>query len=44
VCWVGTDRRVYRTHPNPVRISDEAIEQKLHLDRLAHRQHQNPWA
>jgi hypothetical protein len=29
VCWVGTDRRVYRTNPNPVRISDASIEQKL---------------
>lgn len=29
VCWVGTDRRAYRTHPNPVRISDASIEEKL---------------
>jgi hypothetical protein len=29
VCWVGTDRRVYRTNPNPVRISDEALEECL---------------
>lgn len=29
VCWVGTDRRVYRTNPNPVRISDNSIEEKL---------------
>lgn len=29
VCWVGTDRRVYRTNPNPTRISDNGIEEKL---------------
>lgn len=29
VCWVGTDRRVYRTNPNPSRISDHAIEERL---------------
>ncbi len=29
VCWVGTDRRVYRTNPNPVRISDHAMEERL---------------
>ena len=29
VCWVGTDRRVYQTNPNPTRISDAPIEQKL---------------
>lgn len=29
VCWVGTDRKVYRTNPNPVRISDNAMEARL---------------
>lgn len=29
VCWLGTDRRVYRTNPNPVRISDDSLEEKL---------------
>ena len=29
ICWVGTDRKVYRTHPNPVRISDHALEARL---------------
>lgn len=29
VCWVGTDRRVYRTNPNPVRVSDNGIEERL---------------
>jgi len=29
VCWVGTDRRVYRTNPNPTRISDNSIEEML---------------
>jgi hypothetical protein len=29
VCWVGTDRRIYRTNPNPVRISDHDMEERL---------------
>ncbi|WP_091742935.1 hypothetical protein [Phenylobacterium immobile] len=29
VCWLGTDRRVYRTAPNPVRISDASLEERL---------------
>lgn len=29
VCWVGTERRVYRTNPNPERISDHALEERL---------------
>lgn len=29
MCWLGTDRRVYRTDPNPVRISDEGLEEIL---------------
>ncbi|MBJ7410125.1 MAG: hypothetical protein JHD15_07125 [Phenylobacterium sp.] len=29
VCWVGTDRRVYRTNPNPTRISDHGLEERL---------------
>jgi hypothetical protein len=29
VCWLGTDRRVYQTKPNPVRISDEGLEEIL---------------
>lgn len=29
VCWVGTDRRVYRTNPNPTRISDYGMEERL---------------
>lgn len=29
VAWVGTDRRVYLTDPNPTRISDFAIEERL---------------
>ena len=29
LCWVGTDRRVYRTNPNPVRISDHGMEERL---------------
>lgn len=29
VCWVGTDRRIYRTAPNPVRISDHGMEERL---------------
>lgn len=29
VCWVGTDRRVYRTNPNPQRISDHGLEERL---------------
>lgn len=29
VCWVGTDRKVYRTDPNPKRISDHAMEERL---------------
>lgn len=27
--WLGTDRRVYQTRPNPVRISDEGLEEIL---------------
>jgi hypothetical protein len=45
VCWVGTDRRVYRTHPNPVRISDQAIEQKLRTSTVSLTDNTvNPWA
>lgn len=29
VCWVGTDRIVYQTAPNPVRISHNGIEEML---------------
>ena len=29
MCWVGTDRKVYRLDPNPVRISDFALEEAL---------------
>lgn len=29
VCWLGTDRRVYRLNPNPERISDHALEEVL---------------
>lgn len=29
LCWVGTDRRVYMTDPNPVKISTPDIEEKL---------------
>jgi len=29
VCWVGTDRKVYRTAPNPVEISDHGIAERL---------------
>lgn len=29
VCWVGTDRKVYRTAPNPTRISDHGMEERL---------------
>jgi hypothetical protein len=29
VCWVGTDRRIYRTNPNPDRISDHGLEERL---------------
>lgn len=29
VCWVGTDRKIYRTAPNPVRISDHGMEERL---------------
>lgn len=29
VCWLGTDRRVYRTAPNPVKISDPSLEERL---------------
>lgn len=29
VCWVGTDRRVYMTDPNPTPISDHAMEERL---------------
>lgn len=29
VCWLGTDRRVYQTAPNPKRISDEGLEEIL---------------
>jgi hypothetical protein len=31
MCWVGTDRRVYRTDPNPVKISDNSIDEKLQI-------------
>jgi hypothetical protein len=27
--WVGTDRQVYRTNPNPVKISDAAMDERL---------------
>lgn len=29
LCWLGSDRIVYRTAPNPVRISDHALEAML---------------
>jgi hypothetical protein len=29
MCWVGTDRKVYRLKPNPVRISDFGLEERL---------------
>ena len=29
MCWVGTDRKVYRLQPDPVRISDPALEEAL---------------
>lgn len=29
MCWLGTDRRVYRTNPNPQRISTPWLEEKL---------------
>lgn len=29
MCWLGTDRRVYQTKPNPIRISDEGLEERL---------------
>lgn len=29
VCWLGTDRRVYRTAPNPVKISDASLDERL---------------
>lgn len=29
VCWLGTDRRVYQSRPNPMRISDEGLEEIL---------------
>lgn len=29
MCWVGTDRKVYQTAPNPVPISDRSMEEKL---------------
>lgn len=29
MCWVGTDRKVYRLQPNPERISDHALEEAL---------------
>lgn len=29
VVWVGTDRRVYRTNPNPVKISNHDLEERL---------------
>lgn len=29
MCWVGTDRKVYRLDPNPVRISDFSLEEAL---------------
>lgn len=28
-CWVGTDRRVYRMNPNPQKISDAAMDERL---------------
>lgn len=29
VCWVGTDRKVYRTNPNPTCVSDNAMDARL---------------
>jgi hypothetical protein len=29
MCWVGTDQKVYRLNPNPVRISDFGMEERL---------------
>lgn len=29
LCWTGADRKVYRLAPNPIRISDEGIEERL---------------
>lgn len=29
VCWIGTDRRIYMTDPNPRRVSDHGMEQRL---------------
>lgn len=29
MCWVGTDRKVYRLNPNPERISDFGLEERL---------------
>lgn len=29
ICWVGTDRRVYQTNPNPTRISPPWLDEKL---------------
>jgi len=29
MCWVGTDQKVYRLAPNPVRISDFGLEERL---------------
>jgi hypothetical protein len=29
MCWVGTDQKVYRLDPNPVRISDFGLEERL---------------
>lgn len=35
VCWLGTDRRVYQTNPNPTRISDESLEERLQRITIA---------
>lgn len=29
IAWVGTDGKIYRTNPNPVRISDHGMEERL---------------
>lgn len=45
VCWVGTDRRVYRTDPNPRRISDHSMEERLKRATLTTpASDQNPYA
>lgn len=28
-CWVGTDRKIYRTNPNPVPIDNDAMHERL---------------